>query len=428
MVRFAVKWYESKVWTTMNREPSHRLSYIGKLLHESLRLPVALIGPDGEIVREWGAAPLEHPLLGTQAEWLVRMAQGAVAGPLPVIQGTRYEENAILLRAEEAKDEAWTVAIGPALYQSPASDAIQTLLEDNPVIRPDRERWSAYYRGLTVVSRMQFVHAAMLAHLLAQGEEIEPHDVVSRVQALDLREVRTEELQRELLARRENARLHHDPYVIERLHDCVRNGDKEGALRVFAEIPEESFGVLSKSSQLRNRKNLAICTVAIMTRCAMEGGVFSELAYTLSDMHILRIEELREVRQVEQAQREVVADFADRVREVREQRVSPTIARCQNYIYNHLFEDISLEDLERVSGLNGNYLSRRFKDETGLSFRGYVAKRRIDEARKLIRYTDLTLAEIATRLCFHDQSHFTKAFKKIEGRTPKQYRFETTGK
>lgn len=429
MVRFAVKWYESRVWETMNREPSHRLTYIGKLLHESLRLPVALIGPEGEIVREWGAAPLEHPLLGTQAEWLVRMAElGAGPGSLPVIQGTRYEENAILLRTEEANEGAWTVAIGPALYLTPASDAIQTLLEDNPVLRADRERWSAYYRGLTVVSRMQFVHAAMLAHLLARGAEIEPHDVVSHVHALDLREVRSEELQRELLARRENARLHHDPYLIERLHDCIRNGDKEGALRLFAEIPEESFGVLSKSSELRNRKNLAICTVTNATRCAMEGGMFSELAYTLSDLHILRIEELREVRQVEQAQREAVADFADRVREVREQRVSPTIAKCQNYIYDHLFEEISLPDLERVAGLNGGYLSQLFKKETGLSYRGYVAKRRIDEACKLIQYTDLTLTEIATRLCFHDQSHFTKAFKKIQGRTPKRYRFETTGR
>lgn len=414
----------------MNREPSNRLSYIGKVLHESLRLPVALIGSDGAVAREWGASAESHPLLGSQAELLVRLAQSSAEGrTLPVILGTRYEEQAVLLRTEETEDETrWTIAIGPARYGTPIAETIEALAEDKLVSGGERDRWIAYLQGLPVVSRMQLVHSAMLLHLLAYGIELEPHDVRFQVQELDLREVRQEELERELFARRENALLHHDPYMIERLHDCIRNGDKEGALRVFAEIPEESFGVLSKSSRLRNRKNLAICTVANATRCAMEGGVFSELAYTLSDLHILRIEELREAGQVEQAQREAVADFAERVRLVREQKASPTIAKCQNYIFNHLFEEIALEQLEQVTGLNGGYLSQLFKKETGLSFRSYVSTKRIEEACKLIRYTDLTLTEIATRLCFHDQSHFTKAFKKIEGRTPKQYRFETTGK
>lgn len=412
----------------MNRERPNRLAAIGKLMHDSLRLPVALIDSGHAIAQAWGSAAAMHPAMGTRTDLLLRMADVAAASTLPVIPGTNFLEYAIVLAAECEDGERWRLAIGPVLYESPGPERIQALMDDNRIPRGERVGWADYYRELPVVTRVQLVHIGILLYRLAHGEQLEPHDVLSRTLALQRPLVRKEELESHLLSRRDDAALHHDPYMEERLYDCIRNGDPEGALRMLAAFPEESIGVLSRSSHLRNLKNLAIVTVTLTTRAAMDAGMFWELAYTLSDLHIQQIEDLREIRQVELARQQSVADFAERVRLIRERRVSPAVAACQNYIYNHLFEEISLEDLARLTGLNGNYVSQRFKKETGLSFRGYLLARRIEEARRLIGYTRLSFSEIATRLCFHDQSHFTKAFKKATGMTPKRFRDEAKGR
>lgn len=410
----------------MNRDLTNRLPYVCKLFHETLRLPVALIDPDHTVAQEWGDLSGEHPLLNTQKKLLLRMADGATAAAVPVIRSTNYLEHAIVLPMDEAGSGSY-VAVGPVLYSAPLTATIQALLEDNGIPREERERWPDYYRSLPVVTQMQLVHAAIMLHLLVHGVALEPHDILNQVHALESPLVRSEELEQQLLTRRENETLHHAPYMEGRLFDCIRNGDKEGALQMLAAFPEESFGVLSRTSHLRNRKNLAIVTVTMATRAAIDGGMFWELAYTLSDLHIQKIEDLREVRQVDHAQKDVVADFAERVRQIREERVSRTIAECQNYIFNHLFEEITLEQLSGLTGFNGNYISQRFKKETGMSFRAYLTARRIEEACRLIKYTKLSFTEIATRLCFHDQSHFTKAFKKQTGVTPKQYRLDAAG-
>ncbi|WP_027087475.1 helix-turn-helix domain-containing protein [Cohnella panacarvi] len=411
----------------MNREPSSRLPYICKLVHETLRLPVALIGPDYTAIQEWGDLSGDHPRSGTQKKLLLRMADGATAATVPVIRSTNDLEHAIVLPVDEAGSERGYVAIGPVLYSAPLAETIQALLEDNGIPREERAEWTAYYRTLPVVTQMQLAHAAIMLHLLVHDVALEAHDILNQTHALERPLVPSEELEQQLLSRRENETLHHDPYMEGRLFDCIRNGDKAGALRMLAAFPEESFGVLSRTSHLRNRKNLAIVTVTMATRAAIDGGMFWELAYTLSDLHIQKIEDLREVRQVDHARKDVVADFAERVRQIREGRVSRTIGECQNYIFNHLFEEITLEQLSGLTGFNGNYISQRFKKETGMPFRAYVTSRRIEEACRLIKFTKLSFTEIAARLCFHDQSHFTKAFKKQTGVTPKQYRLDAAG-
>ncbi|MFD0671039.1 helix-turn-helix domain-containing protein [Cohnella sp. GCM10027633] len=413
----------------MNREDRNRLAAIGKLMHETLRLPVVLIDCGRHaIAHAWGTDSRTYPNLSSAADLLLRMTRGDAIATLPVVQGTNFLEYTIALAATGADGEPCLYAIGPVLYEAPAPERIQALMDDNGIPREERDRWADYYRELPVVTRAQLVHIGILLYRLVHGVQLEPHDVLSRALELERPLVRSEQLESQLLARREDATLHHDPYMEERLYDCVRNGDQAGALRMLAAFPEESIGILSRSSHLRNLKNLAIVTVTLTTRAAMDAGMFWELAYTLSDLHIQQIEDLREIRQVEIARQQVVADFAERVRLIRERRVSKAVAACQNYIYNHLFEEIALEDLARLTGLNGNYVSQRFKKETGMSFRGYLLARRIEEARRLIRYAPLSFTEIATRLCFHDQSHFTKAFKKATGMTPKQYREDAKGR
>ncbi|GJM76584.1 hypothetical protein HMSSN036_88000 [Paenibacillus macerans] len=155
---------------------------------------------------------------------------------------------------------------------------------------------------------------------------------------------------------------------------------------------------------------------------AIEGGLYEELAFTLCNMQMQHIEELNEVKTVEAAAIQAMLDFADRVAQCRKNSVSTPVYVCKEYIYSHLFEEIRLQKLAELSGLNPEYLSQLFKKETGLTLTNYIQWERIEEAKKLLAHSGEPISTIGARLTFYDQSHFIKVFKKHAGVTPKQYR------
>ena len=68
------------------------------------------------------------------------------------------------------------------------------------------------------------------------------------------------------------------------------------------------------------------------------------------------------------------------------------------------------------------YLSARFRDETGETLTVFILKEKVEEAKRLLRYSDKTFSVIGSYLGFSSPGHFTQIFKKYTGRTPTEYR------
>jgi AraC family transcriptional regulator len=93
------------------------------------------------------------------------------------------------------------------------------------------------------------------------------------------------------------------------------------------------------------------------------------------------------------------------------------------YIEEHLDPAPSLEELAAVARLSVYHFARQFKRATGLPPHQYVITRRVERAKELLQAgTDLSLAEVAARAGFSDQSQFTHQFKRLIGVTPGQFR------
>ena len=73
-------------------------------------------------------------------------------------------------------------------------------------------------------------------------------------------------------------------------------------------------------------------------------------------------------------------------------------------------------------GVTSPYLSMLFKHVTGLTFRDYLNKVRVEDAKRLLISTDYQIMEIAVACGFNDQSYFTKVFKKYTGLSPRNFR------
>ena len=102
--------------------------------------------------------------------------------------------------------------------------------------------------------------------------------------------------------------------------------------------------------------------------------------------------------------------------------LSPSIQNCCDYIYLHTEEKISLAKLAKRFGYVDYYLSRKFKQETGVSINDYIKTAKIEKAKTLLLSSDLSIQEICDRLQFGSRSFFAETFKNITGQPPAAYR------
>jgi AraC family transcriptional regulator len=93
------------------------------------------------------------------------------------------------------------------------------------------------------------------------------------------------------------------------------------------------------------------------------------------------------------------------------------------YIEEHLDGGPTLAQMAAVVGLNPYHFARQFKAATGLPPHQYVILRRVERSKHLLQAgADLSLAEVALRAGFSDQSQFSRHFKRLVGVTPGQFR------
>lgn len=93
-----------------------------------------------------------------------------------------------------------------------------------------------------------------------------------------------------------------------------------------------------------------------------------------------------------------------------------------DYINEHYSEDLTLDDVARITGFSKFHFSRLFKQFTDISFYKYLNKKRIENAEKLLIDKELTITEIALRCGFSNLSAFIRMFKIVKGCTPSEFK------
>lgn len=174
---------------------------------------------------------------------------------------------------------------------------------------------------------------------------------------------------------------------------------------------------------VRNYKYLFVASCTLASRAAISGGMEAERAYNISDLFILKMDHLTTVEEVLSLHAEMIEFYTREMAALAKQNVfSKPITICIDYIYNHLHEHIGVETLSSVANLNKSYLSTLFKKETGVSISDYILSKRLEAAKNMLKFSDISYSEISSILTFSSQSHFTRVFKTHTGFTPKEYR------
>ncbi|MBE9028221.1 helix-turn-helix transcriptional regulator [filamentous cyanobacterium LEGE 11480] len=98
------------------------------------------------------------------------------------------------------------------------------------------------------------------------------------------------------------------------------------------------------------------------------------------------------------------------------------VKQLRDYIQANLAGDLTIDRLATLVQLSPGYFATLFKRTFGNTPYQYVLQCRMQRAQELLRASDLPIVQIADRVGFQTQSHFTRLFRQQVGMTPRQYR------
>ncbi|MBE6595202.1 MAG: helix-turn-helix domain-containing protein [Ruminococcaceae bacterium] len=173
---------------------------------------------------------------------------------------------------------------------------------------------------------------------------------------------------------------------------------------------------------LRNAKNYGIIMNTLLRKAAENGGVHPVYLDRVSSGFAAKIEQLSDISGCFPLMREMFRAYCRLVRKHTLLHYSPVVQKAVLMIDSDLSANLTLHSLARHQKLSPGYLSTVFKKDVGKTLSEYVRTKRMEHAAYLLATTRLQIQTVALHCGIMDVQYFSKTFKKMTGKTPKEYR------
>ena len=316
--------------------------------------------------------------------------------------------------------------LGPAYSTPVTEESIRIYIKKNAIPPTLRNDIAQFLGGIPQYTYNQFLNLLLYLHYTFTGEQLDIAEAFG-ITDTGYQQLIGQHHTEKVYQAREDRHQEHGTYRFERqMLSLIQSGNAEELNRFLMDslhaVPMKE-GKLA-DTPLRQAKNLLIGTAALVGKeAAIPGGMDIEQAYHLIDVYTQECEMLQSVEAVKNLQYNMLMDFTKRVAlQKLPAGISKEIHACMQYISTHVNEPVTAADVVAFSGKSRAYLFQKFKQELGLTIGAYITECKLREARFLLRYTDKTLGEISSYLCFSSQSYFQNVFKRHNGVTPLEYR------
>lgn len=214
----------------------------------------------------------------------------------------------------------------------------------------------------------------------------------------------------------------HTPYSAEiRLFSCVQQGDIDSLMMQIKNL--DSLIVMGKMSdnELMQHKYMAVSTITLATRYAIQGGLNENKAYEFSDRVIKTIDSLNDKNEIFMCLGiEIIKLTRDVKKNKKQPEFSPHVRNCIKYINENLSRKISVSSVANYCGISADYLSQIFKKEMDENLSTYILRQKLEKA-KILLLKGANEKEICNEAGFSSQTYFITAFKRFYKMTPSEY-------
>lgn len=183
----------------------------------------------------------------------------------------------------------------------------------------------------------------------------------------------------------------------------VTTGNVDAIYSFFESPPTGRIGSMAHD-ELRQRKNSFVCAATLICRAAIAGGMASDTAFALSDRYIQKAEMLRNGGDITTLNMEMLLDYTQRVEAIKCGVDGFAIVKSViRYIQKNISKKISVGDMAKSLNFNRSYLCEKFKMDTGNTISDFIMQTKVDEAKRMLRLSSLTIAHISDYLSFSSQ-------------------------
>ncbi|MCI2069553.1 MAG: AraC family transcriptional regulator [Bacilli bacterium] len=319
------------------------------------------------------------------------------------------------------------VLIGPVAIGTLPPQIIRNIIIDSKIDLRNSDKLTNYLKGLKKITFAEFRMLTFAFYTAVNHELIQdsnPDYSLSHTQAI-IEDTYNESIQvEESTGELDGAAF--SKYFEDRSIMYIKNGEPDKWSDFAPSNYRHRTSLLTSLDEKREFKDRCISSIAILTREAIEAGLDVETAYIITDLYILKIENATSIEQMAAIQLSLMRDLCTRVGNLKiRETANPTINRSITYVNEHLKEKLNTKLVAEALHISPNYLSTYFKQETGINFMNYISDMKIEEAKRLLKLTDKSLADISNYLSFSSQSYFQNVFKWLTGKTPTEYREDT---
>lgn len=216
------------------------------------------------------------------------------------------------------------------------------------------------------------------------------------------------------------------PIRLEReLQHSIMEKDIPGAKKILNQLLGHIF--FETGSNLKKIKVRILELIVMLSRAAIEGGADIERMFALNLHNVELVDQMDSIEQLSVWLTNTMNRYISYVFEFTDIKHVDMIFKVTGYIKENYRKKLTLDAIANHVYLSKSYLSKIFKEETGLSITGYINQVRVEKSKLYLTDRSYSLADIANAVGFDDQSYYTKVFKSLIGVSPGKYR-ETHGK
>lgn len=200
----------------------------------------------------------------------------------------------------------------------------------------------------------------------------------------------------------------------------LERGKREEYFPLLAQITDCIRNVKSKSNNLAQEVYLSVanCLLSYINRWK----IADTIAFKIGIYKLIRIDEHCSWNDAADYLQALSGIIFDTQKSDQDKMAIASVKHIQQFILAHLDEELSLTRLAELVYFNPSYLSRLFKQVTGMNISDYILDARVDKAKILLAQTDLKIHEITQVLGLGSATYFGRIFKKTTNMTPREYR------
>ncbi len=209
------------------------------------------------------------------------------------------------------------------------------------------------------------------------------------------------------------------------LLECIKTLDSNGARKALSALMTE----LWRREYDHNDYQLALISLMMdLTNLLQDAGISLHLLDSGKGLFFKDLLKLHTSHEIEEWFIScLIIPGIGLLEERRKTQISSISQEIKRLIEIAFDTDLTLEKCSARINYHPQYISRVFRQETGVNFADYLAQYRLEVSKQWLKETEITITAIAEKLKYNNPANFIRYFRKMEGMTPGQYRDKNRG-